>query len=189
MAAPARLCCGRVPGFACSACSCLKDKELGSDDLKLGSTPEAVQQGQCPERDEPATTRWGSRTSSGPSTAGAFPGDTLLIPLRCCCKRRLRLLSPWMAYRWLSDALPCSPRPYIPVALEKGGLDVPLLVTRDQECGACFFAWSVAAPCRNYLHWARSRSRTKPASPQQHSAKQSRNQTTPSTASRAWPPG
>ncbi|NQV10734.1 MAG: hypothetical protein HQ527_06180 [Cyanobacteria bacterium] len=44
---------------------------------------------------------------------------------------------------------------YIPVALEKGGLDVPVLVTRDQEVAELLFAFGVLLhACRNYLHWA-----------------------------------
>ena len=109
------------------------------------------------------------------STAAAFLVITLLIPLRWLLQRQGWLRS-WSAvdaalpvgcligYFLLATAI------YIPVALEKGGLDVPVLVTRDQEVAELLFALGVLLhACRNYLHRAapiRSKTRLSPAAAQ-----------------------
>ena len=92
------------------------------------------------------------------ATAKIFSIISLLILLRLALGSRLKPLSAFdallpspilLAYFCLAAII------YVGVAVEKLGIDVPVLVTREQEVAECLFALGVLLhACRCYLHWA-----------------------------------
>lgn len=97
--------------------------------------------------------------------AVVFSFLSLLCILRWWLERQHRLASPSIA-----DALlPCplllgyfgiAALIYIGVVIEKQGIDIPILITREQEIAECLFALGVLIhSCRTYLHWGLPRQR------------------------------
>lgn len=92
------------------------------------------------------------------ATAKIFSLITLLILLRLALGSRLKPLSMadallptpiLFAYFFLAALI------YVGVAVEKLGIDVPVLVTREQEVAECLFALAVLLHAgRCYLRWA-----------------------------------
>jgi len=158
-------------------------------------TPELFNE-LMPERDEPAQPCGGSRQALGQATAAAFlgdyPADTAAL---AAASGKGWLRSAWSAvmrpYRGsvLNRLLACRHGIYIRWRWRKGGLDVPVLVTADQE---------VAESCSRLGVFARHRLQkltctgplrsAKPGSARQASTALSstKAQPPPVPASRAW---